>query len=299
MPTTRIAITGANSAVGNVLLTEIANTTDTSAVAIVRREGALKGLPTGPSVTTAVARYEDSAALRAALDGVSCVVHLAGILFESRTTTYQSANVETTRALVEAATDTGVRHLVFISSIGADPASPNGYFRSKGVAEALVTGADFAGTAIRTPLLLGPETAGGRALVRTASQGSTKTLGGGTHTLRPLDIDDLSAAILAATAQDQPADRSVHDLVGPTGVTYRALIEQMASLLGKDVSVGSTPIWLAKLGAGAAGLFRQGGMTPDVIDVITSSEDVPHNADGDLSIMLTPVANTLQKLVQA
>ena len=67
MPTTRIAITGANSAVGNVLLTEIANTTDTSAVAIVRREGALKGLPTGPSVTTAVARYEDSAALRAAL----------------------------------------------------------------------------------------------------------------------------------------------------------------------------------------------------------------------------------------
>ena len=40
-------------------------------------------------------------------------------------------------------------------------------------------------------------------------------------------------------------------------------------------------------------------MTPDVIDVITSSEDVPHNADGDLGIMLTPVANTLHKLVQA
>ncbi len=294
---TRIAITGANSAVGNALLTELAGQTDTSAVAIVRRDGALDGLPSAPSITTAVARYEDGDALRAALDGVSCVVHLAGILFESKTTTYQSANVETTRALVEAATDAGGRHLIFISSIGADPASPNGYFQSKGKAEALVTGASFAGTVIRTPLLLGPEMAGGKALVRTASQGSVKTLGGGAHTLRPLDVDDLSAAILAAAAQDEPADAAVHDLVGPAGVTYRALIEQMAGLLGKEVAVGSTPIWLAKLGAGAAGLFRQGGMTPDVIDVITSSEDVPHNADGDLAITLTPLTVTLQKLV--
>ncbi len=294
---TRIAITGANSAVGNALLTELAGQTDTSAVAIVRRDGALEGLPSGPSITTAVARYEDGDALRTALDGVSCVVHLAGILFESKTTTYQSANVETTRALVEAAADAGVRHLVFISSIGADPASSNGYFRSKGEAEALVTGAAFAGTVIRTPLLLGPETAGGKALVRTASQGSVKTLGGGVHTLRPLDIDDLSAAILAAAAQVQPADASTHDLVGSTGVTYRALIEQMAGLLGKGVSVGATPIWLAKLGAGAAGLFRHGGMTPDVIDVITSSEDVPHNADSDLGITLTPLDDTLRKLL--
>ena len=42
--------------------------------------------------------------------------------------------------------------------------------------------------------------------------------------------------------------------------------------------------------------MKGGGITPDVIDVITSSEVVEHNADAALGITLTPLAETLQKL---
>ena len=261
----------------------------------VRRQQAVDELPRAAGITPVLIDYDHRESLVAALHDVECVVHLAGILFESQTTDYQTANVGTTRALIAAAQSTRVRHVVFISSLGADPSSANGYFRSKGEAEQVVADSGIDATIIRTPLLLGPDTSGGRALVRTASQSSVRVLGGGSHRLRPLDIDDLCAAITGCCQRPVSGVRTL-DLVGPTTVTYRELLQQTAASLGREVTVNATPVWLARLGAGVAGLTRTGGMTPTVIDVITSDEVVAHNADIDLGISLTPLSDTLAKL---
>ena len=61
--------------------------------------------------------------------------------------------------------------------------------------------------------------------------------------------------------------------------------------------MGALPVWSAKLGAMLMGLFKRGGITPSVIDVITASESVTHNADTELGVALTPLSTTLQKLV--
>ena len=296
MNSVNLAVTGANSAVGRALLTQLASQDDVRAVAAVRNRETLASLPRSPRITPAVISYRDPGSLSAALTDVGCVAHLAGILFENKTTDYQSANVDTTRALADAATAAGVTHVVFISSLGADPSAANAYFRSKGEAERVVTDSGMTATIIRTPLLLGPDTAGGRALVRAASQPSVKILGGGAHVLRPLDVDDLCRAILGCCRRPAPGV-TVHDLVGPTPLTYRELLKQTATLLGHDLSVRSTPVWLAKLGATIAGMVRTGGMTPTVIEVITSDEAVHDNADGALGVSLTPLADTLAKLV--
>ena len=290
-----VAITGANSAVGRALLAQVADQDSLAAVALVRRPEAREGLPVSPRITVEAVRYDEPERLAAALSGACSVVHLAGILFESRATRYRTANVEATRALVAAARAASVRHVVFVSSLGADPRSTNGYFRSKGEAEQLLAVSGLDAAIIRTPLLLGPGTAGGRALRRTAAQRSVRLPGGGAHTLRPLDVDDLCDGVLGCCARPA-AGVHTHELVGPEPLRYRELLERTAQLLGRTIDVHSTPIRLAKLGAGLAGLFRTGGMTPDVIDVITSDEAVGQNADGDLGIRLTPLADTLAKL---
>ena len=290
-----VAVTGANSAVGRALLARVADQDAAAAVALVRRPEAREGLPVSPRITVEVARYDEPERLTAAISGAGSVVHLAGILFESRATRYETANVEATRALVAAARAAGVRHVVFVSSLGADPRSRNGYFRSKGEAEQLLAVSGLDAAIIRTPLLLGPGTAGGRALRRTAAQRSVRLLGGGVHTLRPLDVDDLCDAVLTCCAQ-RAAGVNIHELVGPEPLRYRELLERAAGLLGHEVDVRSTPIRLARLGASLAGLVRTGGMTPDVIDVITSDEAVDRNADADLGIRLTPLADTLAKV---
>lgn len=293
----QVAVTGANSAVGMALLRQIADREDCRAVAAVRRPKALAGLPSSPRIAGRLLDYGSPDSVREVVAGAGCVVHLAGVLFESRSTSYQAANVDTTRALVDAVRDAEVGRIVFVSSLGADPRSSNGYYRSKGQAESLVAGAGVDGAIIRTPLLLGPGTAGGRALLRDAARDSVRVLGGGAHVLRPLDVEDLCSAILHCCAAPPNGDRvRTHELVGPTELTQRDLLRRTAGLLGSDLTVRTMPIGLAKLAARCAGVLRAGGLTPAVIDVITATETAERNADADLGISLTPLSDTLARL---
>jgi uncharacterized protein YbjT (DUF2867 family) len=293
-----IAVTGANSSVGNILLRHLAGHTDIHVVACVRSARAAAALPASPRISPRIIDYDDREALAAALTA-ACVVHLAGILIESATSGYQAANVDATLVVVNACKAAGVPHLVLVSVLGANPDSPNRYLRSKALAERIVAESNLsAATIIRTPILLGPGTAGARAIVDAASQGTATLLGGGRHTIRPLDVDDLSRAIVRCCRAPR-AGVAVYELVGPEAVTYRDVVVRTAALMGRDVSIRTMPVWLAKLGAAVAGLKRQGGMTPTVVEVITSNEAVEKNADVELGITLSPLSATLEKLLPA
>ncbi|MGE3843458.1 MAG: hypothetical protein AB7I50_17945, partial [Vicinamibacterales bacterium] len=69
--------------------------------------------------------------------------------------------------------------------------------------------------------------------------------------------------------------------------------------MGHDVSIRSMPVWVAKAGATVTGWTRKGGMTADIIDVVTSSEHVGENADVALGVKLTPLATTIEKILAA
>jgi uncharacterized protein YbjT (DUF2867 family) len=294
----RLAITGANGSVGMTLLKLVASRDDLEARAGVRSAAAAARLPAGPGIVPCVVRYDDPGSLASLLDGAGCLVHLAGILIEDAHRSYENANVETTRMAVNACRASGVAHIVLVSALGADPGSTNGYYRSKGIAERIVAESGCAAVIIRTPLLLGPATAGGRSLAGQASRRSVRLLGAGRHALRPLDVDDLCAAILNACGAG-PNGVRVLELVGPESVTQRELIARIAGLMGHDVSIASVPVWAARLQATVRGWFRPGGMTPAVIEVITADETVHENADRDLGIALAPLATTLEKLLPA
>jgi uncharacterized protein YbjT (DUF2867 family) len=291
-----IAITGANGSVGNILLRYLADQVDIHAIACVRSARSAAALPASPTISPRVIHYDDREGLASALRGAGSVVHLAGILLESPTSTYQTANVDATRAVVEACRKAGVPHLVMVSVLGADPDSPNPYLSSKGRAERIVAESGLSATVIRTPILLGPGTAGARAVVHAASQRSVTLLGGGRHVIRPLDVDDLSRAILRCCGAPR-AGAAVYELVGPEQVTYREVVARTAMLMGREVSVRSMPVSLAKLGTTVAGWTKRGGMTPTVIEVITSDEAVEKNADVELGVTLTPLSSTLEKLL--
>jgi uncharacterized protein YbjT (DUF2867 family) len=294
----RIAITGANSSVGMTLLNLVASRNDLEARGGVRSADTAARLPRGPGIVPCVVRYDDPASLASLLDGAGCLVHLAGILFENAHRSYQNANIDTTRIAVNACRASGVAHIVLVSALGADPDSTNGYYRSKGTAERIVAESGCTAVIIRTPLLLGPGTAGGRSLTGQASRRSVRLLGGGRHALRPLDVDDLCGAILNACGARADSVR-VLELVGPQSVTQRELIARIAKLMGHEVSIAGVPVWAARLGATVRGRFSRGGMTPTVIEVITADETVHENADRDLGITLTPLATTLEKLLPA
>ena len=163
------------------------------------------------------------------------------MLLESRASTYESANVAPTVSVVEAPQHAGVRHIALVSVLGAAPDSPNRFLKSKGEAETAVSESGISSSIIRTPILLGPGTAGAAALLGTASRGKAKLLGGGHYVLRPLDVDDVSQAILRV-CQTQPEGASVHELVGPESITYRALVERVAGVRENPRTLGPIPV---------------------------------------------------------
>lgn len=293
----KIVITGANSAVGQAILRRGAESAGPTLVAAVRSARAADEIRPllGQESSAVQISYSDPGSLDAAFQGASAVIHLAGILFERPDSSYVQANVESARGVVEAAKRCGVAKIVLISATGADETSSNGYYRSKGQAEAFVRASGLSYTILRAPLLLGPETEGGAALVRNAIGGKAKLIGGGHHHQQPLYVDDLARASLAA-ARPSVADNLTLDLVGPVSLPDRELVERTARALGREVKIASIPKGLVKFGLTLRGRSNGPGFSVAVLEVITAETRLdPQPAASALGIRLTGIDEMIQK----
>jgi uncharacterized protein YbjT (DUF2867 family) len=288
----KTVITGANSAVGQAILRcgpklDAAN----MYVAAVRSARAIEQIRSKQGNANDVVQisYDDPASLDAALHGASAVIHLAGILFESPNSTYEQANVASTRSVVEAAKRCAVQKIVLVSAGGADQTSSNRYYRTKGQAETLVCASGLNYTVLRVPLLLGPGTAGSAALQRNVSGKRAKLIGGGRNFQQPLYVDDLARAALAAT-KPTVANNLILELVGPVSLPERELVERAARLQGRQIRIASIPKFWLSLVLGMRQWIGKGGFSLDALQVITADTRLnPQPAADALGINLTGI----------
>ncbi|MGH9678782.1 MAG: SDR family oxidoreductase [Candidatus Acidiferrales bacterium] len=269
----KVVITGANSAVGQAILRcgngqEAATNTFVAAVRSARAAEQIRS-QFGNAHGVVQISYDDPGSLGDAFQSASAVIHLAGLLVERPDSTYEQANVASTRSVVEAAKRSPVQKLVLVSATGADETSANRYYRTKGEAESLVRGSGLCYTVLRAPLLLGRGTAGAAGLMRHLGCEKAKLIGGGRNLQQPLYVEDLARAAVAAT-QSSVADNLVLDLVGPVSLPERELVERAALFLGRQVRIGSiSKRWLSLL-LSLRQRFGKAGFSRDALEVITA-----------------------------
>jgi uncharacterized protein YbjT (DUF2867 family) len=290
----KVVVTGANSAVGQAILRcgPKQGTTPNTFVAAVRSDRAAEQIRSQLSNGNVAVRisYDDPASLDAAFQGASAVIHLAGILVERADSTYEQANVASTRSVADAAKRNAVQKLILVSATGADETSSNRYYRTKGQAEALVRASGLRYTVLRVPLLLGRSTAGAAALKRNVSRERAKLIGGGRNLQQPLYVDDLAQAAVAAATQPSVASALTLDLVGPVSLPERELVERAARLLGREVRIGSIPKNLLSLVLAIRQRISSSGFSRDVLEVITADTRLdPQPASCKLGIQLTGI----------
>ncbi|MBV9506537.1 MAG: NAD(P)H-binding protein [Acidobacteriia bacterium] len=288
----RIVISGANSATGQAILRcTLQDGAPYAVVAAVRSERAADQIRPllGERGSTVRISYDDPRSLDEAFHGASAIIHVAGVLVERPGSTYQQANVAPAHGAVEAAKRCAAEKFILISGTGADQKSSNGYYRTKGQAEALVRSSGLCYTILRAPLLLGPATAGAAALTRNASGPRARLIGGGRNFQQPLYVNDLARAALSAV-QPSVARNRILDLVGPVALPERELIERAARLLGHKVRVSSIPkvlLWFVL--AVRQRVFRP-GFSADAVEVITADTRLdPQPAASELGIRLTGI----------
>ena len=295
-----IVITGANGAVGTALIRYLHAGKPLGTVhlrALVRSPAGGRSLQAF-GVEVVVVDYHQPEALRAAVAGAEVVVHLAGALLPRRGETLLQANLDTTRVLVEAATASGVKMWVYLSFPGADPASSNEYLRTKGMAEAVIQQAGFAGAIFRVPMILGPQSPSMVQLRQMASAPLLPLVSGGAVRIQPIAEADVLAAIAWAIAA-APRPLRVLNLVGPEMLTYAELLHRVCARLGKQPRVLRVPRAAARLSASLAGaLVPWLGWNPSVCDILFHEHLAdPAEARATLPLALTSVQETLDQAI--
>ncbi len=102
-------------------------------------------------------QYQDSASIAAAVEGADTVVNLVGILYERGRQTFDAVHRDGAAAIAREAARAGVRRLIHVSAIGADPDADAAYARSKGEGEAAVREAFPEAVILRPSIIFGPE----------------------------------------------------------------------------------------------------------------------------------------------
>ncbi len=295
----KVVITGANSAVGQAIFrcARKGGLPADTFVAAVRSSRAEQQFRSQIGDVGGVVRisYDDPATLDAAFRDANSVVQLAGILIEQRHSTYEDANVTSTRSIVEGAKRNNVKKLILVSAIGADENSRNRYYDTKAQAEALVRESGLCYTILRVPILLGPATAGAAALRRQLSTGRCRLIDGGLHRQQPLHVDDLARAVIVVATQFSGAQNVTLELVGPCSLSERELIERAAHWSGRPIRIRSIPKRLISAALAIRECFAGRGFSRDVLDVVTAETHVdPQPARRELGIDLTGIDQMIQ-----
>ncbi len=238
------------------------------------------------------------ASLLPALDGADAAINLVGILDEKSGQRFAEVQARGAGAAAAAAARQGVRAYVHMSAIGADPASPSAYGRTKGEGEAAVLAACPADGGCRAAIVR-------PSLVFGAEDGFTNRFAGliaaaplipvvcPETRFQPLfvgDLADATLAILVRLLDGAEPGGTIWELGGPEVLSMRQIMAFIAETIGADKPMVDTPDFAARLMAGF-GFLPGAPLTKDQYLMLQRDNIVSHGAKGlaDLGIDATPM----------
>jgi uncharacterized protein YbjT (DUF2867 family) len=240
-----ILLTGATGFVGRAVVLRLA--AEGHAVrCVLRPSRQTPRLPKDVPVQVAVSALEDERGLRSALVGVETVIHLAGAEWQGDVLAVDAA---TTRTLMSAAREAGVRRVIYLSHLGADRASAYPVLKAKGIAEEFVRQSGVPFTIVRSALLYGPEDSffNRLALLLKLTPGFFLLPGGGDVKLQPLRVDDL-AICLERCVGEVGVENQTLALGGPEYLSFYQMVQIILETLRlKRVIVPVRPVYLRVL----------------------------------------------------
>jgi NADH dehydrogenase len=194
-----ILVTGGTGFIGRTLVHHLISSGQ-EVRTLLRPSKTSPHLPRGIAVDAAVSSLLDERSLRAALRGVDTIFHLAGNERHSSRARLQEVDIQGTQVLVEAASQAGVKHILYVSHLGADQNSAFPVLKAKGLAEHAIIQSGVPYTVLRSSILFGPGdqfTTGIARLLR-SWPGPFLLPGDGSSLVQPLWIEDLVACLLIA-----------------------------------------------------------------------------------------------------
>jgi NADH dehydrogenase len=226
--------------------------------------------------------------VQAAVERAELVVNLVGILYERGRQRFQTVHVDGAARIAAAAKAAGAGTLVHVSALGADPASPSAYARTKAAGEVAVRQAFPQAVIVRPSAVFGPEDGlfnrfarlaafspvlpvfvrdGFRFRRDPATGAITFTFfGSGGPKLQPVYVGDVADALVAAAAPTH-AGRTF-ELAGPKVYSLKQLMELAIAASGRRRWLVPVPMIVARIQAAFLQYLPAPPLTPDQVRLL-------------------------------
>jgi NADH dehydrogenase len=225
-----------------------------------------------------------------AVDGADAVINLTGILYEKGKNTFERVHHQGAMMIASAAASAGVKRLIHVSAIGADPNSPSKYAQSKYWGEQAVREVFPNVTILRPSIVFGPED---NFFNLFASLGKTfpflPLIGGGDTRFQPVYVGDVAEAAVMALEMKETA-RKVYELGGPRVYSFRELMELMRDVTGQNFKLINVPYWAANIKAFFLEFMPRPLLTRDQIQLLKIHNVATAGAGGFRDLRISPTA---------
>ncbi len=245
----RIAILGGSGFVGRHVVNMLAIAERDAIVPTRAREHA-KSLFLLPRVDIIETDVRDAGALARAIRGADAVINLVGILHPRRRVSFKHIHVGVAEAAIAACRTNGIRRLIHMSALNADPAGPSEYLRSKGEAEARVAASELDWTIFQPSVIFGPEDRFLNLFGSLARILPVIYLAGAKARFQPVHVNDVAAALTSAL-DDPGTIGQRYRLCGPQVYTLRELVAFAAArtghprlIVGLPEGIGRAQAWV-------------------------------------------------------
>ena len=234
-----------------------------------RRRERTKALIMQPGVTMPEADISCEQTLTELMRGHDAVINLVGILHSRDvilpySRDFAQAHVELPKKIVAACKATGVRRLVHMSALNADPKGPSEYLRSKGDGEAIVLAVqgELDVTVFRPSVIFGLGDAFLSMFASILKKVPVFPLGFGHARFQPVWAADVADAFVDSLS-DVTTYGQAYELVGPKTYTLRELVDYAKELAGSTAKIVSLSEGWAYLQAGLMWLAPSPMLSPD------------------------------------
>lgn len=296
----RVLVTGANGHLGRRLIQTLPPSVAIQAV--VRSERAQRmlvqhiGVRAGLTIT--LADPGDPEALGSLAMGCDTAVHLIGMIKETRDNRYPDSHQRPARAFAEAATRGELKHVVYLSILGANAASRCRCLQARAAVEEILWRAPTPVTVIRVPMVLGEGDRASLALARRAQQRRV-FLFHAASLEQPIYAGDVVQAVMAALNSAKPLNQ-VLELAGPESLPRAALVARAAAVVQRAPSIHSLPLALGVAITGVMARCRANPpATPDMLRVLDHNDAIDSSpAATALGVELTPLDIMLERCIR-
>jgi NADH dehydrogenase len=213
----------------------------------------------------------DKRHIEKALDGCTCVVNCAGLMYETKDVTFRDVHVDAMRDFVARCDESGVKRFIHLSCLGAHEFSDSEYLRSRWESEQIVKKGKFFWTIFRPSFIFGDDC----PLLAELQKILKKTpvlpvIGTGLNHIQPIWVEDVAECLVKSIYQSSTADNT-YELVGKQSYPVTDFVQMIACMPGESKAQVNIPFGIAKqLARLSKMVMPNSAMSVDLLRLLTT-----------------------------